>query len=203
MIVRCPSCKVQCKIDDSRITKKGVRIRCPKCQYIFTVKKKDVAVQPKREKINKPKDEAAPLVKSQQSAHFYTEKKQKRLLIAEDTAFFQKMLKDLLEGEGYEVLIASDGEIALRMLKHELPNLDLLVLDLQLPKISGFELLKTLRQAKLSQNLPVLTMTGVHKKAEEVMLVRKLGATGYISKSNPPEHFLFRIKQILFPDEAE
>jgi DNA-binding NarL/FixJ family response regulator len=53
----------------------------------------------------------------------------------------------------------------------------------------------------LSQNLPVLVMTGVHKKAEEVMLVRKLGATGYISKSNPPDHFLFRINQILFPEE--
>lgn len=200
MIVRCPSCSVLCKVDDSRVTLKGVRIRCPKCQYVFTVRKKEqVADDGQLEK--QIQEDVPPLQQDENSPSFYEQKKPKRIIIAEDTAFFQKMLEDVLTKEGFEVLVASDGEEALQMLKHELPNVDLLVLDLQLPKISGFELLKKLRQAKMGQQLPILVMTGVHKKAEEVLLVRKLGANGYISKSNPPDHFLFRINQILFPDE--
>jgi len=199
MIVRCPSCKTVCKIDDSRVTLKGVRIRCPKCQYIFSVKKDDQAEDPTAKIQDLHKDMPA-IMKDETSPAFYQERKQKRILIAEDTAFFRKMLEDMLLKEGYEVLLAEDGEEALQRLKHELPALDLLILDLQLPKITGFELLKQIRAAKLSQNLPVLVMTGVFKKAEEVMLVRKLGASGYISKSNPPDHFLFRINQILFPE---
>ncbi|MBN2383382.1 zinc-ribbon domain-containing protein [bacterium] len=199
MIVRCPSCKTVCKIDDSRITLKGVKIRCPKCQYIFSVKKQEETEQAQEIRVDNQANIPA-MMKDETSPAFYQERKQKRILIAEDTAFFRKMLADLLTKEGYEVLMAEDGEAALQMLKHELPALDLLILDLQLPKMDGFELLKQVRAAKLSQNLPVLVMTGVFKKAEEVMLVRKLGASGYISKSNPPDHFLFRINQILFPE---
>ncbi|OGL46555.1 MAG: hypothetical protein A2161_22320 [Candidatus Schekmanbacteria bacterium RBG_13_48_7] len=125
-----------------------------------------------------------------------------RIMIIDDTAFFRRVLSDLFEENEYEVITAVDGLDGINKIKNEQARLDLLLLDLQLPKMSGFEVLDNLRRTGIIKNFPVLIITGIHQKTEEVRLVKQLGATGYISKANPPEYFLFRVNQILKPSEA-
>jgi len=121
----------------------------------------------------------------------------KRILVVDDTELFLIAMQELLEKEGFEVLTAKDGLEAIQTIKHELPNLDLVLLDLLLPQLTGFEVLKQIREGKLGKHLPVLVVTGVFKKAAQIDQLRQLGATGYMTKDQKPEEIIRRIKSTL------
>jgi DNA-binding response OmpR family regulator len=121
----------------------------------------------------------------------------KRILVVDDTELFVIAMQELLEKEGFEVLTAKDGLEAIQTVKHELPHLDLVLLDLLLPQMTGFEVLKQIREGKLGKNLPVLVVTGVFKKAAQIDQLRQLGATGYMTKDQKPEEIVRRIKATL------
>ena len=123
-----------------------------------------------------------------------SENKKKRVLVADDTKFFCTIIEDLLKSEGYEVLTAYDGLEALKKAKAELPNLDLLILDLLMPKMTGFDVLREIRKDPNGANLPVLAITGVFKQSSEIESLKKLGALGYITKNSKPEEILRRVK---------
>ena len=72
--------------------------------------------------------------------------KQKRILIADDALFFQTTLQELFERAGYDVLVASDGEEAFQKIRDALPRLDMAVLDLLMPKLSGFDVIRKFGQ---------------------------------------------------------
>ena len=121
----------------------------------------------------------------------------KRILVADDTRFFCAVLEDLLTSEGYEVVLAYDGLEALQKTKDEMPGLDLLILDLLMPKMTGFDVLREVRKEPDGAELAVLAITGVFKQSSEIEMLKKLGALGYISKSSPPEEILRRVKHAL------
>ena len=123
--------------------------------------------------------------------------RKKRVLVVDDIELFAGLMADLLRKEGFEVLIARDGLEAVQMVKHELPNLDLVLLDLLLPRLTGFEVLKEIRSGRMGQDLPVLAITGVFKKASQIEMLKKLGANGYMTKDQKPEEIIRRIKAIL------
>jgi len=77
------------------------------------------------------------------------------------------------------------------------------LLDLLLPHLTGFEVLKEVRSGKLGENLPVLVITGVFKKASQIELLKKLGANGYMTKDLKPEEIIRRIKLTLGLAEEE
>ncbi len=116
----------------------------------------------------------------------------KKILIVEDEPGMQMGLKDNLEFEGYQVSTADDGEEGLQLLVTD--TYDLLVLDVMLPKMSGFELCRTIRKKGL--NLPVILLTA---KSEEIDKVRglELGADDYITKPFSLREFLARVKAVL------
>jgi len=116
----------------------------------------------------------------------------KKILIVEDEPGMQMGLKDNLEFEGYQVSTADDGEEGLQLLVQD--TYDLLVLDVMLPKMSGFELCRTIRKKGL--NLPVILLTA---KSEEIDKVRglELGADDYITKPFSLREFLARVKAVL------
>lgn len=122
--------------------------------------------------------------------------KQKRILIADDTDFFRSMLEDLLKEKGYEILTAKDGEEAIIKAKHELPDLDLLLLDMVMPKADGFEIIKELRKGVMGRNLQILTISGLVKSEEDRMLMKELGVKGYIDKNTPPDEIVRRIDML-------
>jgi DNA-binding response OmpR family regulator len=102
-------------------------------------------------------------------------------LIIEDDASFRRVYQDMLNTAGYTVVVAEDGEKGWAMAKSEKP--DLILLDLGLPKMHGFEVLKNIRGDSETKDIPVLIMTALSEQAD----VRKgleLGANGYMVKGS-------------------
>jgi DNA-binding response OmpR family regulator len=116
----------------------------------------------------------------------------KRILLVEDNADLAFGLRNNLEIEGYEVLTVEDGEEGLRRASVE--HFDLVILDLMLPGLSGFHVLRRLRQA--GSRVPVLVLTA---RGEETDKVRglKLGADDYVTKPFSLLELLARVEALL------
>jgi DNA-binding response OmpR family regulator len=114
-----------------------------------------------------------------------------KILIVEDEKDLVKILKYNLEKEGYRPFIAYDGEAGLALFRKEKP--DLVLLDLMLPKMDGFEFCKVVRQ---ESQAPILMLTA---KTEEVdrVLGLELGADDYVTKPYSVREVLARVKAIL------
>jgi len=123
--------------------------------------------------------------------------KKRRILVVDDTELFRGLMEEVLVREGFEVLLARDGLEAFQTIKHELPDLDLVLLDLLLPKMTGFDVLREVRKGKLGQALPVLCITNVFKNPPEVENLKQMGATGFITKDLSPTEIVERIKLML------
>lgn len=112
-----------------------------------------------------------------------TDTEKKKILLVEDEPFLSGMYKTKLTLEGFEVSTAKDGEDALDKIKEE--RYDLILLDIMMPKINGFEVLKSIRQdlEKQTAAVPVLMLTNLGQKSdiEQGLL---LGANDYIIKAS-------------------
>ena len=104
----------------------------------------------------------------------------KKILFIEDEAALQEAFGEVLKQAGYEVVMALDGEIGLRLAKSEKPNL--ILLDLVLPKLHGFEVLKRLKKEKETEDIPVIVLTNL-EKVEDVETAIELGAKTYLVKT--------------------
>lgn len=115
-----------------------------------------------------------------------------RILITDDEPSMRQGLADNLEFEGYTVEVAANGIEALEKLAHNL--YDLLILDVMMPEMSGFDVCKKLRQQ--GNNIPVILLTA---KGEEIdrVLGLELGADDYITKPFSLRELLARVKAIL------
>lgn len=120
----------------------------------------------------------------------------KYVLVADDTDFFRTMMSDLLISRGYNVKVAADGLDAMEMVMAAPGAFQLILLDLQMPRMSGFEVLEKFRESD-QETPPVLVMTGVHDSHEDLKLVRQMGAAGYLDKSLEPSVLLERMKMVL------
>lgn len=118
----------------------------------------------------------------------------KKILIVEDDVFNMKLVSDLLEFNGFEAIKAEDGPKALDILKTVLP--DLILLDLQLPGIDGFEVLKQIRNNELTKKIKVIVMTASVTKEDEGR-IEKAKFDGYIVKPINTREFVQKIKSIL------
>ncbi len=103
----------------------------------------------------------------------------KRILVVDDDANICSILKYKLEKEGYEVLLASDGFSTLEKARAERP--DLIILDIMMPKMDGFETLRRLKSDSKTLPIPVIVLTVLRGEANRVRS-RELGAVGFISK---------------------
>ena len=102
-----------------------------------------------------------------------------RVLIAEDDANLRQGLIDLLEGEGYEVYPAEDGQKALDCFRQQTP--DLVLLDIMLPEIDGFEVCQRIKNDPATRDIPVIMLTA-KKSREDMARGEKVGADWYITK---------------------
>jgi DNA-binding response OmpR family regulator len=115
-----------------------------------------------------------------------------KILIVEDEPKMLMGLKDNLEFEGYEVTTASDGESGLKMLMEH--NYNLVILDVMLPKLSGFDICKTARKQGI--NTPIILLTAKGEEIDKVLGL-ELGADDYITKPFSLRELLARIKAVL------
>lgn len=103
-----------------------------------------------------------------------------KIMIVEDDKNLSAIYKDRLLAEGYEIVAAHDGEEALAMAVNEKPNL--IIADVMMPKISGFDMLDILRSTPETKNTRVIMMTAL-SQAEDQQRAAKLGADKYLVKS--------------------
>ena len=105
----------------------------------------------------------------------------KRILVAEDDRFLRRACEMSLRQLGYAVLIAKDGEEALTIIQAERPHL--VLLDLLMPKVTGLEVLRSLKSAEPTRSIPVLILTN-SSRPQDMEEINSLGADGYQVKAN-------------------
>ena len=103
----------------------------------------------------------------------------KTILIVEDDLTNMRMLSDLLQAQGYKVLEAVDGKGTLQISRQH--HLDLILMDIQLPEVSGIDHIKTLKADDTLKNIPVVAVTAFAMKADEKK-IRAAGCDDYIPK---------------------
>lgn len=120
---------------------------------------------------------------------------QKIILVVEDDGFLLSMYATKLNLENYKVIQATTGVQALKVVSKELP--DLILLDLKLPEMDGFEVLKNLKANKETSSIPVIVLTNYSEK-EHIDQCFSLGATDYLIKAHfVPSEVVSKIKKIL------
>jgi two-component system cell cycle response regulator DivK len=118
----------------------------------------------------------------------------KTVLIVEDNELNMKLFNDLLTANGYNTLQASDGRNVVELVRAERP--DLILMDIQLPEISGLGVTKLLKDDPELKSIPVVAVTAFAMKGDEER-IRQGGCDGYIAKPIAVASFLSTVAQFL------
>lgn len=118
----------------------------------------------------------------------------KKILFVEDDVVLLEVLQRFLIDAGYEIAIAKDGVDALEKLKKEKP--DLVLLDILLPRLDGFEVLKAMKAEKETSDIPVIILSN-YGSPEDIKKGLELGALKYLVKASiAPEEIVRHIQQV-------
>jgi two-component system cell cycle response regulator DivK len=123
----------------------------------------------------------------------------KTVLIVEDNVLNMKLFNDLLEGHGYHTLQAVDGGQVLKMVREHRP--DLILMDIQLPTISGFQITQQLKEDDELRSIPVIALTAFAMRGDEER-IRSAGCDAYLTKPITVASFLKAVAQFLEPVAA-
>ncbi len=118
----------------------------------------------------------------------------KTVLIVEDNELNMKLFQDLLEAHGFETLLTRDGKQALKMAQEHRP--DLIIMDIQLPEISGLEVTKLIKQNDALKHIPIIAVTAFAMKGDEER-IRQGGCEGYLSKPISVATFIETVKNFV------
>ena len=117
-----------------------------------------------------------------------------KILVVDDEIYIVHILDFSLGMEGYEVVTALDGEQALEKVKAEKP--DLIVLDIMMPKLDGYEVCKSIKSNAATQHIPVILLSAKGRNVDQ-KLGFDVGADDYITKPFSPRKLVERINQLL------
>lgn len=120
----------------------------------------------------------------------------KSVMIVEDNELNMKLFNDLLESRGYSVIQTRNGMEALDLARAHMP--DLILMDIQLPEVSGLVVTKWLKDDDQLAHIPVVAVTAFAMKGDEERILQG-GCEGYISKPISVSHFLETIAQYIGP----
>jgi two-component system, cell cycle response regulator DivK len=118
----------------------------------------------------------------------------KRILVVEDHEDNRRILRDLLRATGHELVEAHDGEAALERLSSE--RYDLILMDIQLPGIDGYEVARQIRAGSTNATTPIIAVTSYALMGDEDK-ARLAGCTDYFSKPYRPRELLAKIREYL------
>jgi CheY-like chemotaxis protein len=181
----CVLCSKVYVFDPEKIPDNGFRVGCGVCGTKYTV------TLPEGWRQSIARGESPGASESPPS------EEEKFILMADDTEFFRALMSDLLNKQGFKVKTAADGQEALKIFMASPNSFILLLLDLQMPKLSGFGVLEELKSIQNIEIPPVIVMTGVHDSHEDIKIVREMGAAGFLDKSLDPAVAVERIKMVL------
>jgi signal transduction histidine kinase/response regulator RpfG family c-di-GMP phosphodiesterase len=108
--------------------------------------------------------------------------KDKTILLVEDTEAIVIQMKDMLETQGYNLIVAHNGSEALEQIAQKIP--DGMILDLMMPEVDGFEVLKCIREKKITEHLPVIILTAKYVTKEELSFLKHNGIHQLIKKGD-------------------
>lgn len=114
-----------------------------------------------------------------------------KILLIEDDLLIQELVTFNLEREGYTVKIAGDGKSGLEIVNSDMP--DLILLDVMLPELDGYEVCKAIRANKDTASLPIIMLSARDEVADKVIGL-ELGADDYVTKPFSPRELLARVK---------
>jgi two-component system cell cycle response regulator DivK len=122
----------------------------------------------------------------------------KRVLVIEDTEDNRQIIRDLLTSFDYELIEAADGAEGVRMAQAHYP--DLILMDIQLPVMDGYEATRRIRAIPELARVPIIAVTSYALSGDEAK-TREAGCDGYIAKPFSPRQLLAKIREFL-PDAA-
>jgi CheY-like chemotaxis protein len=182
MLVRCPKCKTEFRLLEAKPGERVVKYLCPGCQHIVH--------------LDLSHDEVP---SSSSDSYRKVVSKRKTVLVADDAQLVLDLAEKILGEAGYQVLLALDGVEALRLVRELHP--DAVVLDLVMPEMTGFDILREIRADEKIKGTPVLAISEVYK--EDVLdLLHDLGAQGFLEKKNLEESLVFRVNNLLASEAA-
>jgi len=181
MNIHCPGCAARYRIDPSRVGKSVARVKCPQCSKVFEVSLAAPQVaEPPVAAAGKSETMAGPPVD---------------ILVVDDSKFFRELVVDVLKPLELRFLLAADGAEALQAIRQSRPAL--VILDLNLPGMSGYELIRAVRSDAALGTVRLLAMSGVYRQETDAAEVQAAGADDFISKSFKPEQLQFWVKKLL------
>lgn len=179
MLVRCPQCRTEFRLVDYGAGERVIKYLCPGCRTIV--------------RIDLELDEVHT---SSSSGSYRSIRRRRTVLVADDSERVQSLAQRLLESAGYNVIVAADGLEAVRLVREEHP--DLVVLDLLMPRMTGFDLLREIRQDERVKDTPVLAVSSVYK--DNVLgFLEELGVRGYLDKERLEDSLVLRVHALLPP----
>ena len=188
MIIRCPGCGVRYRISPGKTEKTTARVKCPKCSGYFEVELphrpadiQDPAGAPP------PSPGTAPPAESSGPG--------RPILVVDDSPFFRELVQDVLKPLGLEFSAAANGVEALELIRRERPSL--VLLDLNLPQMDGYELIRRIRREAGLSKVRLLAMSGVYRREIDAAEVQQAGADDFISKSFTPDQLRERVRKLL------
>ena len=122
----------------------------------------------------------------------------KKILLVEDDYVNMRLVKHILESEGYTMLKATTGQEALEQVAVDLP--DLILMDVQLPDMDGMMVVKTLKQNPRNQDIPILALTAYAMKGDRERIMQ-MGCNQYISKPIEIKDFIRTVRHYLEGEE--
>jgi len=118
----------------------------------------------------------------------------KRILVVEDTEDNRRIVRDTLSGAGYDIIEASDGAAGVAMAAQHKP--DLILMDIQLPVIDGYEATRRIKADPTTAHIPVVAVTSYALSGDEAK-TRTAGCDGYIAKPFSPRELLAKVRTLI------
>ena len=117
----------------------------------------------------------------------------KRILTIDDSRTIRQMLLLTLDGAGYEVLQAADGQEGIDLLARE--DVDVVITDINMPRLDGYDVIRRMRANPYHQSTPILVLT-MEGDADKKNLAREIGATGWVVKPFDPHRLIETIRKV-------
>lgn len=185
MTIQCPACGARYRVDPARVSKEVAKVKCPQCAVVFEVGLKSTPATGPSAVAQTATGMGAGASASTAPA----------VLIVDDSSFFRELVVDVLKPLHLDFILAADGLEALQIIRQRKPAL--VILDLNLPGMSGNELIREVRKDPAFNHLRLLAMSGIYRKETDAAEVHAAGADDFISKSFRPEQLQLRVKRLL------
>lgn len=123
-----------------------------------------------------------------------TKDKTRKILVVDDDAGFTKLVEGVLDSKGYDVIVANEAPAGLEMAMKGSP--DLIVLDVMMPIINGFNICRLMKSEEKCKEIPIILLTS-RSEEEDRKIGEEVGADAYIAKPLNTQELLDRVKELL------